>query len=409
MCRLTESANVEAEATSKVVPLSNEYYIVSFSSKEDCDYAYYEGPWMIDDHYLLVQQWRPNFNPRKAEWCDLREVVVGECSLNATDGKLGEKSTKGNEGSLKDPPKNSIIGNEGVEIHTGNDDGRNSAKKKQAVDGVLPPVVDQVPRLVSETSSGCNHLGPQMVFCSDLRRTTGGMAGNKEKARMGVAAKSGGGMHGIQDISHGVMKSEGNKVGSKGSAKSVQASVKSEGVILGNSNKTINDTLKKKPEWIIVGSKRKKEEGPRIFGKENYIRPKPKGKSLGKIEAHSPVDTNPFNTFQEPNSHVALQDHAPNNVMNGAPSSCIQDPRQQEGTLKDDVIMEGVQVGLVGSILETKSQLHDNNNNDDNDNNNDDDDDDDNHNNNNDDDNDNDDDEDETTTTRLTYTKSHEL
>ncbi|KAI9080570.1 hypothetical protein K1719_037431 [Acacia pycnantha] len=401
----------------KVVPLSNEYYIVSFSSKEDCDYAYYEGPWMIDDHYLLVQQWRPNFNPRKAdcqrkvavwvripnlplefctveslgiignmigrmikidrstsiydkgefaricveEWCDLREVVVGECSLNATDGKLGEKSTKGNEGSLKDPPKNSIIGNEGVEIHTGNDDGRNSAKKKQAVDGVLPPVVDQVPRLVSETSSGCNHLGPQMVFCSDLRRTTGGMAGNKEKARMGVAAKSGGGMHGIQDISHGVMKREGNKVGSKGSAKSVQASVKSEGVILGNSNKTINDTLKKKPEWIIVGSKRKKEEGPRIFGKETTLGPNRK------------------------------------------------DPRQQEGTLKDDVIMEGVQVGLVGSILETKSQLHDNNNNDDNDNNNDDDDDDDNHNNNNDDDNDNDDDEDETTTTRLTYTKSHEL
>ncbi|KAK4265130.1 hypothetical protein QN277_026220 [Acacia crassicarpa] len=28
----------------KIVPLSNEYYIVSFSSKEDRDYAYYEGP-----------------------------------------------------------------------------------------------------------------------------------------------------------------------------------------------------------------------------------------------------------------------------------------------------------------------------------------------------------------------------
>ncbi|KAI9102870.1 hypothetical protein K1719_023309 [Acacia pycnantha] len=39
----------------KVVPLSNEYYVVSFSSKEDRDYAYHEGPWMIDDHYILVQ------------------------------------------------------------------------------------------------------------------------------------------------------------------------------------------------------------------------------------------------------------------------------------------------------------------------------------------------------------------
>ncbi|KAI9082807.1 hypothetical protein K1719_035137 [Acacia pycnantha] len=51
----------------KVVPLSNDYYIVSFSNKEDRDYAFSEGPWMIDDHYLLVQRWRPNFNPWSAD------------------------------------------------------------------------------------------------------------------------------------------------------------------------------------------------------------------------------------------------------------------------------------------------------------------------------------------------------
>ncbi|KAI9114506.1 hypothetical protein K1719_014204 [Acacia pycnantha] len=38
----------------KVVPLSNGYYIVSFSNKEDRDYAFSEEPWMIDDHYLLA-------------------------------------------------------------------------------------------------------------------------------------------------------------------------------------------------------------------------------------------------------------------------------------------------------------------------------------------------------------------
>ncbi|KAI9071501.1 hypothetical protein K1719_046544 [Acacia pycnantha] len=58
----------------KVVPLSNEYYIVSFSSMEDRDYAQYEGPWMIDDHYLLVQRWRPNFNPQRAD-CQRRIAV----------------------------------------------------------------------------------------------------------------------------------------------------------------------------------------------------------------------------------------------------------------------------------------------------------------------------------------------
>ncbi|KAI9091212.1 hypothetical protein K1719_028276 [Acacia pycnantha] len=51
----------------KLIPLNNEYYIVSFSNKEDKEYAFQEGPWMIEDHYLIVQRWRPNFNPWKED------------------------------------------------------------------------------------------------------------------------------------------------------------------------------------------------------------------------------------------------------------------------------------------------------------------------------------------------------
>ncbi|KAI9112066.1 hypothetical protein K1719_016962 [Acacia pycnantha] len=51
----------------KLIPLSNGYFIVSFSNKEDKEYAFQEGPWMIDDYYLIVQRWRPNFNPWKAD------------------------------------------------------------------------------------------------------------------------------------------------------------------------------------------------------------------------------------------------------------------------------------------------------------------------------------------------------
>ncbi|XP_054801608.1 uncharacterized protein LOC129305663 [Prosopis cineraria] len=51
----------------RITPLSNGYFIVSFTKQEDLNYAYQEGPWMIDDHYLLVQKWRPNFNPWKAD------------------------------------------------------------------------------------------------------------------------------------------------------------------------------------------------------------------------------------------------------------------------------------------------------------------------------------------------------
>ncbi|KAI9116725.1 hypothetical protein K1719_012383 [Acacia pycnantha] len=57
----------------KLIPLSNGYFIVSFSNKEDREYAFQEGPWMIDDHYLIVQRWRPNFNPGKA---DLKCIIA---------------------------------------------------------------------------------------------------------------------------------------------------------------------------------------------------------------------------------------------------------------------------------------------------------------------------------------------
>ncbi|KAI9120579.1 hypothetical protein K1719_007612 [Acacia pycnantha] len=79
----------------KVVPLSNEYYIVSFSSMEDRDYALYEGPWMIDDHYLLVQRWRPNFNPQRADcqrriavWVRIPDLPMEFCTVEAL-GMIG--------------------------------------------------------------------------------------------------------------------------------------------------------------------------------------------------------------------------------------------------------------------------------------------------------------------------------
>ncbi|KAI9108176.1 hypothetical protein K1719_021049 [Acacia pycnantha] len=79
----------------KVVPLSNEYYIVSFSSKEDRDYALYEGPWMIDDHYLLVQRWRPNFNPWRADcqrriavWVQIPDLPMELCTVESL-GMIG--------------------------------------------------------------------------------------------------------------------------------------------------------------------------------------------------------------------------------------------------------------------------------------------------------------------------------
>ncbi|XP_020225227.1 uncharacterized protein LOC109807113 [Cajanus cajan] len=41
--------------------MPNDYYLVQFSAEEDYRHALYEGPWMIADHYILVQRWRPFF------------------------------------------------------------------------------------------------------------------------------------------------------------------------------------------------------------------------------------------------------------------------------------------------------------------------------------------------------------
>jgi hypothetical protein len=46
-----------------IVDLSNDYYLVTFSNKQDQEHALLEGPWLIYDHYLTVREWSPNFNP----------------------------------------------------------------------------------------------------------------------------------------------------------------------------------------------------------------------------------------------------------------------------------------------------------------------------------------------------------
>lgn len=37
------------------------YFLVYSSAEEEYMHTLYEGPWMIADHYLIVQCWRPMF------------------------------------------------------------------------------------------------------------------------------------------------------------------------------------------------------------------------------------------------------------------------------------------------------------------------------------------------------------
>ncbi|XP_019200239.1 PREDICTED: uncharacterized protein LOC109193862 [Ipomoea nil] len=57
------SALWRPKGTMDLVALDNEYYLVKFSSVDDLDYAKYEGPWIILNHYLIVKEWTPDFDP----------------------------------------------------------------------------------------------------------------------------------------------------------------------------------------------------------------------------------------------------------------------------------------------------------------------------------------------------------
>lgn len=54
------------EATFELITLDSKFFLAKFETLRDYDFAKFEGPWMILDHYLVVQEWKPNFDPRDA-------------------------------------------------------------------------------------------------------------------------------------------------------------------------------------------------------------------------------------------------------------------------------------------------------------------------------------------------------
>lgn len=45
----------------KIIDMPRGFYAVQFAEDADYNHALFEGPWMIADHYILVQRWRRNF------------------------------------------------------------------------------------------------------------------------------------------------------------------------------------------------------------------------------------------------------------------------------------------------------------------------------------------------------------
>ncbi|CAN1163136.1 Putative ribonuclease H protein At1g65750 [Linum perenne] len=51
------------------------HYVAKFMEAEDYERALFEGPWMVGDHYIVSEEWRPNFEPAHAQVNNLRVWV----------------------------------------------------------------------------------------------------------------------------------------------------------------------------------------------------------------------------------------------------------------------------------------------------------------------------------------------
>lgn len=49
-----------------IIDLGNDFFLVTFTSEKDRDHALQGGPWMIYDHYFVIREWSPNFEPARA-------------------------------------------------------------------------------------------------------------------------------------------------------------------------------------------------------------------------------------------------------------------------------------------------------------------------------------------------------
>jgi len=56
-----------------IVDIGDDYFLVTFTSKQDQYQTMLGGLWLIYDNYLTLREWNPNFNPLDDH---LEKVVV---------------------------------------------------------------------------------------------------------------------------------------------------------------------------------------------------------------------------------------------------------------------------------------------------------------------------------------------
>lgn len=75
------------------------YFIARFTNEADYNFVLTQGPWMIDDCYLTIRKWNPNFVPDETPievltaWVRKQNLAVEYFDLNFLS-KIGSKIGK---------------------------------------------------------------------------------------------------------------------------------------------------------------------------------------------------------------------------------------------------------------------------------------------------------------------------
>lgn len=369
----------------KIMPLSNDYYVVSFSERADRDYAFQEGPWMINDHYLLVQKWRPNFNPWKADtqrriaaWVRIPDLPIEFYSVEAL-GLIGnmigktikiDRSTsiyeKGGfaricvEIDLQKPllPAFKLFGETHQLVYEGLhlvcfECGKYGHEKNVCPSIYVPE--KEVVEIIENDDVGKEGDASSGAQKDDTKSSTVAV-GEKQKLTARNEGPAGSDLLGPQMIlrrnfRHDVMndgikeklmgrritnKDYGRVVGNN-SANSKGRMEKVSGAVNGNNRRLGKDIINDNTEWVIVGSKSKQEEKQKASRKEsrNYI--KTKSSRILKTNQKEKV-MGPSTSIS--NSFIILQDGVTSNDVGGVMEHESQLPLMETLDKKHEVVLE---------------------------------------------------------------------
>ncbi|XP_021735747.1 uncharacterized protein LOC110702350 [Chenopodium quinoa] len=95
--RLKKKWNIKGELA--LTDIGCNYYIARFTNKEDYSYVLTQGPWLLDDNYLTIRKWVPNFIPEEAPikvltaWVRIPNLPVEYFDINFLN-KIGSKIGK---------------------------------------------------------------------------------------------------------------------------------------------------------------------------------------------------------------------------------------------------------------------------------------------------------------------------